>query len=342
MKKIAVIPGDGIGKEVVAEGCKLMDALGVSYQIFNYDADYWLQHKQGISDQQLEELRTFDAIYFGALGDPRLPKMEHGKDILLKMRFDLDLFANVRPIQLLDVNHSPLRPEIANNIDIVIVRENTEDLYRGLGGRFKAGQIDEVAIDERIHTRAGVRRIVEYAFEYAVKNNRQKVTLVDKHNAIPNGGQLWLSVFDEISKGYPNIVGEYQHVDVACAIMVAQPERFDVVVTSNLFGDILSDLGAGLVGGLGLLSSANVNGNGIGLFEPVHGSAPDIVGMERANPLAAFATLAMLFKHVGLLDECEQLLYAIKQSISQDITTPDLDGKHTTSQVGEYIISRML
>jgi 3-isopropylmalate dehydrogenase len=342
MTNIAVIPGDGIGKEVVAEGCKLLDALGIGYRIFNYDADYWLTHQRGISDEQLEELRAYDAIYFGALGDARIPKMEHGKEILLKLRFGLDLFANIRPIRLLDVEHSPLKSELAKQIDTVIVRENTEDLYRGMGGRFKAGTGDEVAIDERIHTFAGVSRIINYAFEYATRARRRKVTLVDKHNAIPNGGQLWLSVFNQVAKDYPDIAAEYQHVDIAAEIMVSKPGHFDVIVTSNLFGDILSDLGAGLVGGMGLLPSANIGAQGAALFEPIHGSAPDIVGKGIANPIAAFATLSMLLQHVGRQREAHQLDLAIRKSVEEGVTTPDLGGRHSTREVGDCVIRTTL
>jgi len=335
--KIAIIPGDGIGKEVIAEGIKLLESLDIEYDIFNYDADYWIKYGKGIGDDEIENFRkNYSAIYFGALGDERLPKMEHGKAILLKLRFELELYANIRPIKMLKPELSPLKK--ADKIDFVIIRENTEDLYRGIGGSFKTGHFDEVVIDQRIHTRKGVTRIIKYAFEYAIQNNRKSVMLVDKHNAIPNGGQLWLEIFETVSKKYPQIKTSYEHVDIAAAKMVMNPEKFDVVVTSNLFGDILSDLGAGIIGGVGLSASSNINVEGIGLFEPVHGSAPDITGMEKANPIAAFETLAMLFGHLNLYSHEKYLKQAIEQSIKDEITTPDLGGTYTTSQVGNYIV----
>jgi 3-isopropylmalate dehydrogenase len=334
--KIAVIPGDGIGKEVIKEGLKVLKLFGIKYKIFNYDADYWLKHKKGITNKEIKKLKkNYDAIYFGALGDERIPDMQHGKDILLKLRFGLDLYANIRPIQNIKSELSPLKNK--KDIDIIILRENTEDLYKGIGNRFKTTTNDEIVLDQRIHTKKGVKRIIKYAFEYALLNKRKKLMLVDKHNAIPNGGKLWLETFEKYSKKYPEIITSYEHVDIAAAKMVLEPENMDVIVTSNLFGDILSDLGAGIVGGMGLLGSSNINLKNLGLFEPIHGSAPDIVGKNIANPIAALTTLAMMLAHLKLFEYEKVLNKAIKKSIKNNITTPDLQGTYSTSEVGDYI-----
>lgn len=343
-QKIAVIPGDGVGVEVTEQGLRLLDILNLdlTYEKFNYNAERWLAEGIGLTDEELQNLKhNFDAIYFGALGDPRIPDSAHARQILLKLRFDLDLFANVRPVQLLHPDLTPIKLAKGESIDCVIVRENTEDLYRGVGGSFKEGSSEEVAIDQRIHSYKGVERIIRFAFDYAVKHKRKKVTLVDKDNVIVYGGKLWSRVFAEVAKDFPNIEQDYMHVDVAAMRMVTDVHLFDVVVTSNMFGDILSDIGAGIVGGLGLLPSANINPDTTGLFEPVHGSAPDIAGMNKANPMAAFITLGMLLADLGHHRQAAVISEAVQESIREGITTPDLGGTLGTDAVADLVIEKV-
>jgi 3-isopropylmalate dehydrogenase len=346
-KKIAVIPGDGIGVEVIAQGLKLLNRLkadnhiDVAFDEFNYNADRWLAQGKGIDEQQIQQLKDdYDAIYFGALGDPRIADSAHARQILLTLRFDLQLFANIRPVKLYHRDHCPLKLAEGQEIDCVIIRENTEDLYRGIGGSFKTGTDDEIAIDERIHSYKGVKAITEFAFEYAKNNGRKKVTLIDKDNVIIHGGRLWNRVFAEVSANYPDIVHDYMHVDVAAMRMAVEPQVFDV--TSNMFGDILSDIGAGIVGGLGLLPSANVNPGNTSLFEPVHGSAPDIAGTGTANPFAAFITLAMLLNHIGFDTAAQAINQAVIHCIDQGHTTKDLGGELSTDQVGDFVCAAVL
>lgn len=343
-QKIAVIPGDGVGVEVTEQGLRLLDTLNLdlTYEKFNYNAERWLAEGIGLTDEELQNLKhNFDAIYFGALGDPRIPDSAHARQILLKLRFDLDLFANVRPVQLLHPDLTPIKLAKGESIDCVIVRENTEDLYRGVGGSFKEGSSEEVAIDQRIHSYKGVERIIRFAFDYAVKHKRKKVTLVDKDNVIVYGGKLWSRVFAEVAKDFPNIEQDYMHVDVAAMRMITDVHLFDVVVTSNMFGDILSDIGAGIVGGLGLLPSANINPDTTGLFEPVHGSAPDIAGMNKANPMAAFITLGMLLADLGHHRQAAVISEAVQESIREGITTPDLGGTLGTDAVADLVIEKV-
>ncbi|PCK30717.1 isocitrate/isopropylmalate dehydrogenase family protein [Pseudoalteromonas piscicida] len=341
--RIAVIPGDGIGIEVVEQGLRLLDSLklDISYQKFNYDANRWLEEGVGLTDSELENLKeNFDAIYFGALGDPRIPDSNHARQILLKLRFDLDLFANVRPIKLLNPDLTPIKLSSGQTIDCVIIRENTEDLYRGIGGSFKEGTVDEIATDQRIHSYKGVERIIRYAFEFAIKHNRKKVTLVDKVNVLIYGGSLWNRVFEEVAEQYPDIESDYMHIDVAAMRMVTDVHLFDVIVTSNMFGDILSDIGAGIVGGLGLLSSANINTETIGLYEPVHGSAPDIAGKNQANPMAAFITLSMMLADLGY-PHAQLISAAVEECIRDGLTTVDLGGDLTTHDITDIIIDKV-
>ncbi len=342
-RRIAVVPGDGIGPEVIAVGLQLLEAINHHLQLNlevvmkDWGATLWLQEGIGLPAGALDDLSAnYDAIYFGALGDPRIPDMAHGKEILLGIRQGLDLFVNMRPVKLLDESLGILKNK--QKIDFVVMRENTEDLYTFIGGNFKKGTMDEVAIDQSVHTRKGVERIIRYAFEYAQENKCQKVTLGDKSNAISFGGSLWQRVFKEVSREYPSIKADHLFVDVMAMEMVCHPGRFDVIVTSNLFGDILTDLGAGLVGGLGMSASANIYPGKIGLFEPVHGSAPDIAGKKQANPIAALLTAGMMLDFLSV----PGVLLAIEQAVILAITnqevTPDLGGLQTTSEVGQFVI----
>lgn len=331
-KRICVIPGDGIGKEVTPAGVEVLSRLNQKYALGlemvekDWGAERWLNEGVGLPEGSLKDLKAnYDAIYFGALGDPRIPDMAHGREILLGLRFGLDLYANIRPTSN------------GRDIDVIIVRENTEDSYTSMGGNFKQGTEDEVAIDESVHTYKGVKRIVEFAFEYANKNNRKKVTLGDKSNAIRFGGALWQRVFKEVAARFPTIETNHRFVDILAMELVTKPQSYDVIVTSNLFGDILSDLGAGLVGGIGLAASANIHPGRIGLFEPVHGSAPDIVGKGEANPLAAFSTASMMLEYLGCTEAMLALQAAIKLCLERGPKTKDLGGLATTKEVTRFI-----
>jgi 3-isopropylmalate dehydrogenase len=345
-RRIAVIPGDGIGPEVIHEGIRLLKSLdavyslGLEFDWKDWGAERWLKDKVGLPKGALEELQSqYQAIFFGALGDPRIPDMAHGREILLGMRFGLDLYANIRPCVCLHDRLSPLKNKGAKDINFVVFRENTEDLYLALGGVHKENTPDEVTQDISIHTRKGVERIIRFAFEFALKNNRRKVTVVDKNNAVRYGGSLWKRVFAEVKKEYPTIESDHLFVDVAALEMVRNPQRLDVVVTSNLFGDILTDLGAALVGGLGLAASGSVHPGKIGLFEPIHGSAPDIVGKGIANPLATFQTAAMMLEFLQLSQPAQMIWKAVAACVNEGPLTPDVGGKSTTQEVSDYVLS---
>ncbi|HEY4222310.1 MAG TPA: isocitrate/isopropylmalate dehydrogenase family protein [Myxococcota bacterium] len=349
--KIAVVPGDGIGKEVVAEGVKLLELvdkkLGLDLVLDHKDwgADRWVKEKVGIPKGGLDELSaTTQAIYFGALGDPRIPDMAHGREILLGMRQGLDLYANFRPIKCVHDKLSPLKGKGPKEIDMLVFRENTEDMYVSVGGTFKEGTVDEVAQDISVNSRKGVERILRYAFDVAVRTGRTRVTMTDKHNAVRFGGGLWKRTFEIVKKDYPQIESEHLFVDVLAMEFVRRPEHFSVVVGNNLFGDILTDLGAALMGGLGLAASANVHPGKIGLFEPVHGSAPDIAGKGIANPMAAFSTAALLLEF-ACGDKGARAHKVIGEAVAACIAdgpqTPDLGGTANTSAVSEFIRDRV-
>ena len=340
--KIAIIPGDGIGPEVINEGIKVLDViknkliLDIKLDLKNWGANEWLKTGIGLPENALVNLsENYNAIYVGAFGDPRIPDMIHGREILLGLRFGLDLYVNIRPISIFDPILCPLKND--KNINFIILRENTEDSYVSIGGNFKKYTDNEVAIDESIHTRNGVERIIRYAFEYAKNNKRKKITLTDKSNAIQFGGSLWQRIFKKVSIEYPNIDIEHLYIDVMAMELVRRPQEFDVIVTSNLFGDILSDLGAGLVGGLGLAASANINPGRIGLFEPVHGSAPHIAGQGKANPMAAILTLGMMLDYLGITKAKLAIDHAIECAFKERALTFDLGGTLSTSDMGNFI-----
>jgi 3-isopropylmalate dehydrogenase len=286
----------------------------------------------------MAELETgYDAIFLGALGDPRVPDQAHARAILLGLRFRLDLYINLRPVRLFDPYFSPLKDLTSDDVDLVIFRENTEGSYVGLGGTFKRGTPDEVAIEEDINTRKGVERIVRAAFQHARATGRQRVTLADKANAMQHAGGLWRRVFAEVGAEYPEIEREAQYIDALALDLVLRPKRYGIIVTSNLFGDILSDLAAALVGGLGLAPSANLHPGRPGLFEPVHGSAPDIAGQDRANPHAAIMTAALMLENLGYHREAGRIESAVRRSVELRQTTPDLGGTLGTEAVGDWV-----
>ena len=349
MARIAVIPGDGIGIEVTEAAMNVAQATAAAFQIplelewFDYSADKYLETGVSLPDGALENLRdNFDAIYLGALGDPRVPDMAHAKEILLGLRFDLDLFVNHRPVKLLDERLCPLKDRGVDDIDFVIFRENTEGLYVGVGGIFKKGTAEEIAVQEDINTRKGVERIIRHAFAYARQHGRKSVVMSDKSNVLRYGHDLWLRVFEEVREEYPEIDSWHLYVDVLTMQLVKNPAQFDVIVTCNMFGDIVTDLGAQLQGGLGVAASANINPHtGRGLFEPVHGSAPKYAGQGIANPVAAVLTAQLMFEFLDYEDAGTAIEEAVRGAVVDDQVTRDLGGNLTTSEVGETIAERI-
>ena len=347
--RIATIPGDGIGPEVIDAAVAVLNAAGhrhgytLDVERLPYSAEHFLSTGETIPDSAVEHLRRdVDAIVVGALGDPRVPGNEHARDILLGLRFRLDLFVNLRPVTLLHPSLCPLKdpPAGPRTIDFVIVRENTEGIYVGAGGGLRVGTPDEVQLAEEVHTRKGVERIVRYAFEWARTHGRSRVTMADKANAVP-AHRLWTRVFAEVGAEFAGIEREHRYVDALAMEMVREPERFEVIVTQNLFGDILSDLGAQLVGGLGISPSANLHPGQVGLFEPVHGSAPPLAGRDVANPFAAILTGALLLRELQVPDAPEALEQAVREAIAAGVTTPDLGGRSGTRAVAAWIAERV-
>ncbi len=346
--KIALLPGDGIGPEVVREARRVLArasevfGLGIETETLDLGAERYLRTGETLPDAAFERLRDeFDAILVGALGDPRVPDNAHARDILLGLRFRLDLYVNLRPVRLLDARHSPLREVRAGDVDLLIVRENTEGVYAGLGGTLRAGTPRAVAIEEDLNTHHGVDRIVRAAFELARARGRGRVTLADKANAMRHAGALWRRVFEEVGSEYPDIDREAWYVDALAMDLVLHPARYDVIVASNLFGDILSDVAAALVGGLGLAPSANYAPGGRALFEPVHGSAPDLAGTGTANPLAAILTAALLLEHHGHAAAAASVRDAVGDAVAAGETTADLGGSLGTEEAGRRVADRI-
>jgi len=346
--RIAVIPGDGIGREVTSEVVQLAEAvrraglLAATWEELDWGAERYLATGLPMPAGGLEYLKGFSAIQVGAFGDPRVPDFAHARAILLGMRFQLDLFINLRPVRCLDERLNPLKHVAAGDIDLVIVRENTEGLYSGAGGSMHTGSSDEVAVQEMIATRRGVERIVRAAFDLARTRKRRKVTLVDKANVLRYAGELWQRTFGDLAAQYADVAKDHLYGDTAAMELVRNPGRFDVVVCDNLLGDILSDLAAMLGGGLGLAPSANIHPGRAAMFEPVHGSAPDIAGKGRANPLAALASFALLLRHVDRAHLADALDEAIAATVRAGTVTPDLGGTSTTAEVGEAVRERTL
>jgi 3-isopropylmalate dehydrogenase len=349
-KKIAVIPGDGIGKEVIPQAVKVLEASGAPLELtyFDWGADRYLSDHTTVPPNGFEMLaRDFDAILVGAFGDPRVPTNIHAKEILLGMRFKMDLYANVRPVRLLDSSLCPLKGVEPKDVDFVVIRENTEGMYVDSGGIFKQGTADEVAIQEDINTRKGVERVIRYAFEYAAHNHkadgspRSRVLISDKSNAMTYAGSLWQRVFKQVSAEYPQIKAEHMYVDALCMQMVRDPRQFDVIVTNNMFGDIVTDLAAGLQGGLGLAASGNIHPGKTSMFEPVHGSAPPLAGKNTANPMGAILAAAMMLVHLGFAAAAGKIEAAVLEAVRQKKTTQDVRGGLGTKEVGEWIAGKI-
>jgi 3-isopropylmalate dehydrogenase len=348
VKRIAVVPGDGIGPEVISEAVGVLERLrethGVGLELTHFDwgADKFLSDGGSLPDGALEMLtREFDAILAGAFGDPRVPSNKHAEDILLGMRRGLDLYINLRPVRLLHERLTPLRGRESEDIDFVVFRENTEGAYSGAGGFLKKGTADEIATQEELNTRKGVERIIVAAFEYARGRGRKRVTMADKSNVQRFGGDLWQRVFKEVAARYTDIESNHQYVDATAMFMVLNPAQYDVVVTNNLFGDILTDLGAALQGGLGLAASGNIHPGRVSLFEPVHGSAPPLAGKSEANPAGAILSAALMLEYLGRADAAAAIERAVREAINEGETTRDLGGQLSTAQAGQSIRARI-
>jgi tartrate dehydrogenase/decarboxylase / D-malate dehydrogenase len=350
--RIAVIPGDGIGQEVVPEGLRVLERLAeqsdgrlsFAYESFPWGCEYYLRHGRMMEDDGLERLTGFDAIYFGAVGWPGVPDHVSLWGLRLAICQGFDQYACVRPVQLLPGVTSPLRDADREHFDWVVVRENSEGEYAGIGGRNLAsrGPQTEGAIQSALFTRHGCERIIRYAFDLA-RTRRRKVTSVTKSNAQQYAMTLWDDVFTEVASGYPDVETEQWLVDAMAARFVLRPETLDVVVASNLFGDILSDLGSALAGSMGLAASANIDPERRhpSMFEPVHGSAPDIAGKGIANPIAAIWSAALMLDHLGLADEAASIVHAIRRTTASGVLTPDLGGTATTHDVTDVVLAHL-
>jgi 3-isopropylmalate dehydrogenase len=343
--RIGVVPGDGIGPEVVAEALKVLDATGVAAErvVFDLGADRYLRTGEVLPDGVLEEIRRLDALLLGAVGDPRVPPGVLERGLLLRLRFELDLYVNLRPIRLYPGVASPLAGVGPEDVDVLVVRENTEGPYAGAGGVLRPGTPHEVATEESINTRRGVERVLRYAFERARARPRRRLTLVHKTNVLTHAGELWMRAFEEVGASYPEVARDYCHVDAACLHLVADPRRFDVVVTDNLFGDILTDLGAAVAGGLGLAASANLNParTGPSLFEPVHGSAPDIAGRGWANPIACILSVALMLEHLGEAEAAARVEDAAVATLGRLKGMAGEAMGYTTQQVGDMVVEAL-
>jgi 3-isopropylmalate dehydrogenase len=347
-RRIAVVPGDGIGPEVIAVGMKVLEKvnaasrLGLEFTHFGWNADEYLRTGISMPPGAMDDIRTnYGAVYLGAFGDPRVPDMKHASDILLGMRFQLDLFVNYRPVKLLNDVLCPLKAKGRADIDFVIFRENTEGAYVGMGGFFKKGTSDEIAVQEDVSTRKGVDRIIRYAFEFAKATGRKSVCMADKNNVMRFGGDLWLRSFEAIAAEYPEIEHFHMFVDALTMQMVRMPEMFEVIVTNNMFGDIVTDLGAALQGGLGVAASGNIHPGRVSLFEPIHGSAPKYAGKDEANPIGAILTAAMMLEYLGMSEPASAIEAAVTAAVDAGETTRDLGGRLGTRAAGDAVLARL-
>jgi len=344
--RIAVIPGDGIGVDVTTEAVKVLRAAAevfgtnLDLEMLPYGADYYLQTGISLPPNGYATLRDdFNAIYIGALGDPRIPDMRHARDILLGTRFELDLYVNHRPVKLLHERLCPLKDRGPKDVNFVVFRENTEGVYVNIGGRFKAGTEDEVAIQEEINTFKGVHRIVKHAFEHAKANGLTKVCMADKSNAMTQGHALWQRVYWDLARQYPGIEATHLYIDALTMQMVKNPGQFQVIVTNNMFGDIVTDLGAQLQGGLGLAASGNLHPGRTSMFEPVHGSAPKYAGKNVANPVGAILSAALMLEYLGLKKEAAAIEAAVKDAVVSGHGTAEIGGTLGTRETGDHIAS---
>ena len=345
--RIAIIAGDGIGQDVTAEAVKVLRSVSevfgrrIDLEHLPWSADHYLETGETLPANGYQMLREFDAILVGALGDPRVADNRHARDILLGSRFELDLYVNYRPVRLLDDRLSPLKDRGRKDINFVVFRENTEGVYVSVGGRFKAGTDDEIAIQEEINTYKGVHRIIRHAFEFATANGHTKVCMADKSNAMQQGHALWQRVFKEVSAQYPGIAATHQYIDAMAMFLVKDPGQYQVIVTNNLFGDIITDIGGALQGGLGMAASGNIHPGKTSLFEPVHGSAPPLAGKNVANPIGAVLSTALMLETLGARDEANAIEAAVEAAIAEGQTTTDIGGPLGTREVGDWVAKRI-
>lgn len=347
--KIAVMPGDGTGPEVIREGLKVLEAVQSEFKFkcetveYDLGGERYLKTGEILPDSVLNELKTFDSIYLGAIGHPDVKPGILEKGILLNLRFALDQYVNLRPVILYDNRFCPLKDKEAKDIDFVVVRENTEGLYCGAGGFLKKDTKDEVAIQESINSYKGVERCIRFAFEYAKRRNKRKqVTLCGKTNVLTFAFDLWERTFYKVAKEYPDIKTDYAHVDAACMWMVKNPEWFDVIVTDNMFGDIITDLGAMIQGGMGIAAGGNLNPEGVSMFEPIGGSAPKYTGQNVINPLAAICSLSLLLDAIGETKASEAIENSVKKVVKENLQSL-ATGKmgYSTTEVGDLVVKNL-
>ena len=345
--RIAVIAGDGIGRDVTIEAVKVLQAVGQAFgrrfdvEHLPWSADHYLETGMTMPANGYQLLREFDAIFVGALGDPRVADNRHARDILLGTRFELDLYVNYRPVRLIDDRLSPLKNRGVKDINFVVFRENTEGVYVSVGGRFKAGTEDEIAIQEEINTYKGVHRIIRHAFNYAKANGLNKVCMADKSNAMAHGHALWQRVFHSMRAAYPEIEATHLYIDALAMLLVQDPARFEVIVTNNLFGDIITDLGGALQGGLGMAASGNIHPGRTSMFEPVHGSAPPLAGKNVANPIGAVLSAALMLETLGRGDDSARIERAVEAAVQTREVTRDAGGTLGTREAGDAILQRL-
>jgi 3-isopropylmalate dehydrogenase len=348
VKRIAVIPGDGIGIDVTRESMRVLRRVnekfsaGLEFVEFDWGAEKYLKEGISLPAGAFERLRKdFGAILFGAVGDPRVPDQRHAAEILLALRFGLDLYANVRPVRLFHDKLCPLKGVRVEDVNFTVIRENTEGAYVNSGGVFKKDTPDEVATQVEIHTRKGVGRIIEYAFEYARRNKKTRVCMSDKSNVMGYAGDLWQRCFKEAAASNPGIQTSHLYIDTLCLVMIRQPKDFQVIVTNNMFGDIVTDLAAALQGGLGMAASGNIHPNAVSLFEPVHGSSPPLAGKNIANPMGSILTSAMMLEHLGLNEAAQAVENAVLACVQEGKTTQDIGGTLGTREVGEAVLAKI-
>jgi 3-isopropylmalate dehydrogenase len=342
MQRVAVIPGDGIGPEVIAEAVTVLDALGgLALHHLPWSADHFLATGETLPPDGYAHLRSYDAILLGALGDPRVPDNRHARDILLGTRFELDLYVNYRPVRLLDDRLCPLKGRTRRDVNFVVFRENTEGVYVGIGGRFKPGTDDEVAVQEEINTFKGVHRIIAHAFDFARRHGLRRVCMADKSNAMTQGHALWQRVFAAVRAEFPEVQASHLYIDALATALVQDPGRFDVIVTNNLFGDIITDLGAALQGGLGMAASGNIHPGRTSMFEPVHGSAPPLAGKNVANPIGAILSAALMLETLGRGDDADRIERAVEGAVHAGEVTADVGGTLGTREAGAAIVRRL-
>jgi 3-isopropylmalate dehydrogenase len=344
---VAVIAGDGIGQDVTAEAVKVLSrvadvfALPLALEHLPWSAEHYLKTGETLPANGYDLLRSFDAIFVGALGDPRVADNRHARDILLGSRFELDLYVNYRPVRLLADRLCPLKDRGCADVNFVVFRENTEGVYVSVGGRFKAGTEDEVAIQEEINTYKGVHRIIRHAFEYARAHGLTRVCMADKSNAMQQGHALWQRVFKAVAADYPGIAATHQYIDALAMFLVKDPGQYQVIVTNNLFGDIITDIGGALQGGLGMAASGNLHPGRTSLFEPVHGSAPPLAGKNVANPMGAILSCALMLETLGHAGPAGVVERAVVEAIEAGQTTGDIGGGLGTREVGDWIAARI-